>query len=738
LFCSFILTIVLVGQTGLVRGTVADSASGVAVAGASVVLVGSGIGVSTGEKGGFVLGPVRAGACRLAASHVAFEPETIAVDVPANGVAPVAFRLRVKVIPVPGVDVRSRRGEEKVSVREISSEQLSRDAGGFAQDPVRSLSFLPGVAPSTRGEWSGTYAVRGGETDESSVWFGNVELLWPYHLLGFSSVINPDIVDKVSFYPSVFPSRYGGVLSSVAILQPKQLERGEGFWAYDPMNVKAAYVGNLDDIDFLASYRRTFYYVVFGPMGAGTNNRPSYSDLTGQVTLPLYGPHRLRLTVVNGSDHVASDLLGVEEEMDESGTSLAGSIESDLGRVKTELTFYSNTHDFDLTPSAWYGTAVTRQTESGLRLNGTGNFSDELELDWGAEFGRAGFTGNLLTSQALERADNTWAVYAALGLRPLKRFGLDLGVRYEDVRWALDKVVQPRAVASVFLTSNVTLKAGYRKLYQHSYSFLRNSCASFVFDQQYDDYRLFELGALAAKQADHYSVSSEFKLAQNTRLSLEGYVKDYSSLPTWKTDVQGNVYDAGNLGSGYARGVEAVLEQSAVGGWSGWLTYALSWCRKQQGTDTVMYWDKYDRRHSFNLQVQKTFGQEWTLAATFHLNTGAPYTPLLYTNSPNQVNGADLHCPTGTAEVNHGLSPFVIQGEKNSARVPLYHRLDLKFSHEMPKLPLHPYMYIEILNVYNRQNAYNLVQFEDRDGNIVTGQSTGIAFIPLIGIGGRF
>jgi hypothetical protein len=415
--------------------------------------------------------------------------------------------------------------------------------------------------------------------------------------------------------------------------------------------------------------------------------------------------------------------------MNESGTSLAGSIESDLGRVKTDLTFYSNTHDFDLTPAAWWGTATTRQTEYGLRLNATGVLSDEMEFDCGVEAGRAGFAGNLLTPQTLERADNNWAAYAALGLRPLTQLGIDLGVRYEDVRWALDKVVQPRAVASLFLSSNVTLKAGYRRLYQHSYSFLRNSAASFVFDQQYDDYRLFEIGALGAKQADHYSVSSEFKLAQHTRLSLEGYVKDYLQLPTWKTDAQGDLEDAGNLGSGYARGIETVLEQSAVGGWSGWLTYALSWCRKQQGMDTMMYWDRYDRRHSFNLQVQKTFGPEWSIAATFHLNTGAAYTPLLYTQSPNQNN---------TADVRRGHSAYVIEGEKNSARVPVYHRLDFKFSRELPKLPLHPHMYIEVINLYNRQNAYNLIQFEDRNGNIVTGQSTGIAFIPLIGIGGRF
>jgi len=75
LFCSFLLTIVLVGQTGLVRGTVADSASGVAVSGANVMLVGTGVGASTGDNGGFVLGPVKAGACsRRVTSPLSLKP----------------------------------------------------------------------------------------------------------------------------------------------------------------------------------------------------------------------------------------------------------------------------------------------------------------------------------------------------------------------------------------------------------------------------------------------------------------------------------------------------------------------------------------------------------------------------------------------------------------------------------------------------------------------------------------
>ena len=276
----------------------------------------------------------------------------------------------------------------------------------------------------------------------------------------------------------------------------------------------------------------------------------------------------------------------------------------------------------------------------------------------------------------------------------------------------------------------MTFRAGYRRHFQDSYSFLRSSTAAFVFDEDYDGYRLFETGALRAKQADHYSVSAEFQPAELTRLTLEGYLKDYSHLPTWKSDVQGRLYDVGNSGTGFARGIEATFEQGPVNEWSGWLTYSLSWVKKQQGTDTIAYWDQYDRRHALGLTVQRTFGKDWSVTGTFHLNTGSPYTPLLYTQTPQDgTSGADL---------NHGHSRYVIEGEKNSARVPLYHRLDLKVTRELPTLPLHPHIYIEVLNVYNRQNAYYLVQFEDSEGHIVTGQSTGIPFIPLIGIGGRF
>ncbi len=666
----------------------------------------------------------------LVAGHVGYEPETCAVVLAAGEARRVEFALVPRVIPMPAVTVSGepKPREEIVTMRVVTGEDLRSRAGGFVQDPIRTLSFLPGVSHSTRGEWSGIYAVRGGDPDESKVFFGNSELLWPYHLLGFSSVINSDLVERMSFYPSVFPVRFGGALSSVTVVKPRRSRTGEGSFAYDPMNMKASYVGAVDDIDFLASVRRSFYFVQFGPMGAGRDNRPSFSDFTGQVGVPLGGQHRLQATLVSGSDHIVTNLREVYTDMAESGASVSVALESRVDGIETELAVFSNRHDFALDPAVWWGEAQTRQEETGVRFSLSAVPSDWLDVGCGVEAGRAGFTGNLQTRRGFERNDRIGSGYLSARLKPGPWVSLDLGVRYEGIRWVADRVVEPRIVLSLKPDERVTVKAGYRRSHQHPYSFLRSSGASIVFDDEYEGYEMFRDGVLGAKRADHYSLATEVEIGQLVSLSLEGYWKEYSSLPTWQLDAEEHPGEFGNSGFGFARGVELELEQRPVDGWSGRLTYGLAWCRKQQGTDTTVYWDKYDRRHSLNLSVMKEWPGSWRLSTTFHLHTGSPYTPLIHTR----------HRQVGTSDAYRGRSQYIIEGEKHSERIPTYHRLDFKLQKELPHLPLKPYLYVEVLNLYNHENVYHLVQFETSNGNVATGRFTGIQFIPLFGIGGRF
>ncbi len=728
---SLILLLSLAVQQGYLTGTVGDALTDVPLAGASVVVCDSRLGSATDNNGRFRIGPVAAGEYRLCASHVGYAPETTAVVLAGPELEAGPFLLVPELIPVPEVAVRSRPRDRDgpVPARLVTGEELRYRAGSFVQDAIRALGQLPGVAPSARGEWSGSYVVRGGDPDESKVYFGGTELLWPFHLLGFSSVVNADLVGDMAFHPGVFPVQYGGALSSVTVIRPKRSDGGEGSFAYDPMNLKAAYVGSLDDIGFLASVRRSFYHVQFGPMGAGRNNRPSFSDIALRTDVPLGRGYRLAAGAVNGTDHITSDLRGTYTEMSESGTSADVTLQAGVEGLEAELALFYGRHDFALAPAPAQARAATGQHEAGVRLDMTMSPASWLDAGWGVRAGRVGFRGDLTDPVGFCRSDHLGEVYAFVRASPAARVTLDFGVRVEDVPWVVDRSVEPMVGISWQAGRRLALRAGYRRVHQHPYSFLRQSGASVVFDNDYVGYELFRDGVLRAKRADHYSVSVELGLGRDARLSVEGYRKEYAQLPTWQEDSAGTRSGYGNDGDGFARGAEVVLERDAGQGWSGWLNYGLAWSRRRQGTDTVSYWDRYDRRHTVGLSVRKRFRGEWTWSTTFRLYTGAPYTPLLYMRTREGAGTRALE-PAGTG--------YVIRGEKNSRRVPVYHRLDFRLQKELPHLPLKPFLYVEVLNVYNRENVYHLVEFETASGEIATGRFTGIQFIPLFGIGGRF
>lgn len=699
--------------------------------GANVVIPGEPGGAATDNAGRFRLARVRTGHRTLVTSHVGYRPETTGVDVKDGVGGSVVVRLVSELIELPEIRVQSQTGEPAVdvTVRELSGDDLRYRAGGFVQDAVRALSFLPGVTHSTRGEWSGMYVVRGGDPDESRLVLGRTEPLWAYHLLGFSSYIDNDIVGSMRLYPGVFPVRYGGALSSITVVEPKRRRQGEGSFAYDPMNMKASYIGNLGDLELLGSVRKTFYNVLFGPLSAGRDNRPSFQDAMCRIGLPLGRASRIEAEAVTGHDRVSTSLRGVSKEMVESGKAASVALLTSASGLDAALAVHFADHDYSVSPSVWSGTAGTRHDEVTLRADFGSRPAGWVELTAGLEAGRARFEGNLLERAGFELSDGFASGYAGVDVRPESVVWLDLGVRYEDVRWVNERYLEPRAVLGVRLGEWVTLKAGYRRAHQQPYSFLTGSVALTEFEQDYQPYQVLAAAELRAKRADHLAVGVEIQSSDWSRLSIEAYDKRYTRLPTWRTVHQDGLSGFGNEGYGSARGIETVFECGPVSGWRTGLSHALSWTRKRQGTDSVEYWDTYDRRHQLSLVVERRFGEDWFLSTALKLHTGSPYTPLLYTRRPNEV---------GVSDLNRGQSPYVIVGEKNSARVPTYHRLDFKVQREFPKLPFHPFVYVEVLNLYNHENVYHQVQVETRSGSVEAGRFTGIQFIPLIGIGGRF
>ena len=84
---------------------------------------------------------------------------------------------------------------------------------------------------STHSELSSQYNVRGGSFDENSVYIDNVEIYRPFLVRSSQqegiSVINPDMVEKISFSTGGYEARYGDKMSSalnIKYRKPKKFE----------------------------------------------------------------------------------------------------------------------------------------------------------------------------------------------------------------------------------------------------------------------------------------------------------------------------------------------------------------------------------------------------------------------------------------------------------------------------------------------------------------------------------
>jgi hypothetical protein len=80
-------------------------------------------------------------------------------------------------------------------------------------DAVKSLLLLPGV--TSVGEGASGFNVRGGSTDQNLILLEGMPLLNAFHLMGFFSVFNPDVVRDVNFYRGSISPVYAGRTSSV-------------------------------------------------------------------------------------------------------------------------------------------------------------------------------------------------------------------------------------------------------------------------------------------------------------------------------------------------------------------------------------------------------------------------------------------------------------------------------------------------------------------------------------------
>ena len=182
-----------------------------------------------------------------------------------------------------------RRQTSQMEQLDLKDAKSSPSASGNAVEEL--IQQQAGV--SSHNELSSQYNVRGGSFDENSVYINNVEIYRPLLIRSGQqeglSVINPDMVERVSFSSGGFPAKYGDKMSSaldITYKRPKKFEAS----AMGSLLGGSAYVG-MSTKKFSMSHGvryKTNRYLL-GSLETTGEYRPNFLDYQTNIT---YEPNR--------------------------------------------------------------------------------------------------------------------------------------------------------------------------------------------------------------------------------------------------------------------------------------------------------------------------------------------------------------------------------------------------------------------------------------------------------------
>lgn len=269
---------------------------------------------------------------------------------------------------------------------------------GALEDVTRAVHKLPGVVSD--GDMLGTFSVRGGSSSEVVFVLDRVPLDNPFHLAGFNSIFNPDLISQVQFYasapPATMPDTTSAVMDVVSWDGERKTDRNDLDGAVDVSmsTARASIQGPLgEDFAFAFSGRRSYLEAYFAIMQElelldTAIAAPEYDEIGLRGSFRK-DEHKLRLTLLRTSDH-----LKLLDSEDDSLISIDGSFEMDS---VVYLAAVDHT---------WTGEVATIESTLGFTFD-----QSHLARDFGGEVSQ-----DVERQQYLARSDGIFALGAGHSL----------------------------------------------------------------------------------------------------------------------------------------------------------------------------------------------------------------------------------------------------------------------------------------------------------------------------------
>jgi hypothetical protein len=710
LYLLLITSSITLAQTGTLRGIVTDSLRGEVLPYANILIEGTTMGASADLNGNFTITGIPAGKeYNVRFTYVGFFTKNIAVSIKSGSITQINAQLIPSSIQLQAIEMIGERSdrpnETDIGLQKLTIRELELLPKGVETDVFRSLQYMPGV--QSTGDVSARYYVRGGSSNQNLVLLNGVSVYNPFHALGLFSIIDPEMINAVEFYKGGFPAEFGGRLSSVLNLVTKDGNKNRfgGNLQASFLTGKASFEGPLPGGSFILTGRRSLFKDVLKKFINYKDAPFEFYDISGKANYSNSSEESLTKISVHGfnsldqltsDDPFKSDFRWVNDiygfkwfqawenvpiysEADLSLSRFNGKIDPKLGSAKRRENLIN-----DITFKADFTNIFESRDEVkvGFQLKSVGTELDFENLQ--------GIETNI-SSKAL-----SLGFYSKYRLLRWDNFGMDAGGRINLI--TLPQKYSAFAEPRVNLTYNIlpgliSLKGAYG-IYTQELTTISNENEVISLFEPW----IIVPGYLSIPTAVHYVGGFDFTPWYNVILSVETYYKDLKNTAE-VNDSKADETDPDFIqGSGESYGFEFMLKtNNKFLAFTG--SYSLSWTYRN--INNWISHPKYDTRHIVNLHLNVELGKGWNTGISWFYNSGMPFTQIL--GYYEKMYFDNLFFSGG---VPWYYSPYTILADRNVARLPDYHRLDLSITKRFNYTFANFEISASVMNAYDRKNIF--------------------------------
>jgi hypothetical protein len=724
-FAFLFLAISVFGQTpkGTIKGIITESGTKLPLTGANILIKDLNQGAMSDADGKFEITNVPVGSRVVVISYIGYE-SVVKTDIVVrpDRQSFIETELKPSQLNMDEVVVSagyfSETESTPISANNFSAEEIRR-APGSAGDVSRIIMGLPSIAKIN--DTKNSLIVRGGSPSENAFYLDNIEIpnINHYPIQGSSAgpigLINVDFIKDVNLLTGGFSSVYGDKLSSIMELKFREGNRDEFNMQLDAsmQGVGATLEGpiNSGKGSYMVSARRCFFDLIFkttdinGPI-------PKYSDFQGKVVYDISDRQKIAVLDILSQDF---SFQNREEgyKFDSNQFGKFNMLNNTIGinwqylwgaKGYSEVSAAHTYMDYDYnsletrTGLEQY-TNRSKEQQVTVRNNNHYNIGKKDVLDFGFDtkfmfynydnryFAYTDKFGNTTPDILINSKYNTTkaGVFASYTFEPLNNVSITAGARADYFDYNETTSYSPRLTATYNFSPVTSV---------HAAAGLFHQSLPFVLLTQSDEYK-----KLKNPEAIHYIFGFTHLLTADTKLTIEGYDKEYRNSPMDPSEpeffmIDQSVSENSFLGHGrlvdngkaYSRGVELTIQKKLASDFYGLIGASYSRARYR---DLNGQWRSriYDNRFSFTVDGGYKPNENWEFSMRWMYAGGAPYTP--YNSDLSAASGTGIY---DLSRVNHD-------------RLPDYHSLNLRVDRRFNFQSSSLVVYLSLWNVYARENV---------------------------------